>query len=57
MRDATRHATGSAASSGQVGEDQHGHPDITKAATVVPAVSGSAHCHPIVSCDHMAPPK
>ena len=30
-------------------------PDITNVATV-PAVSGSDHCQPMVSCDQMAPP-
>jgi hypothetical protein len=31
--------------------------DIITMATVVAAVSGSDHCQPIVSCDHMAAPK
>ena len=32
-------------------------PDMTTIASdVVRAVAGAAHCHPIVSCDHMAPP-
>ena len=56
MRDATLHATGSAASSARTAKTSIA-PDITKIATVVPAVSGSAHCQPMVSCDHMAPPK
>ena len=31
--------------------------DITVMATVVAAASGSDHCQPTVSCDHMAAPK
>ena len=31
--------------------------DISTMAAAVAAVSGSDHCQPIVSCDHMAAPK
>ena len=31
--------------------------DMTTIATVVAPVSGSDHCQPMVSCDHVAAPK
>ena len=55
IRAAAARATGSAASSASTARTSIA-PDITTVATTA-AVSGTDHCQPIVSCDHMAPPK
>ncbi len=55
IRTTTVHATGNAASSARTATTSIAA-DITNVATAA-AVSGADHCQPMVSCDHMAPPK